>query len=171
MTLFDLILILLLGGFVMFGLWFGFFHTLGSLLGTVAGSAIAGAFYLILGAFFAMLLGNPGLMNIFAFVLIFFIISRLVGFGFYILEKSFSIMTNLPFLHSIDRSLGALVGFFEGLLVIGLVLFVSVRYPVGEFYGQALQNSTLAPWFVEAASVLKPMLPRALKELQSIIGI
>ncbi len=45
MALFDLILIIILGGFVLFGLWFGFIHTLGSLLGIVVGAFVAGHYY------------------------------------------------------------------------------------------------------------------------------
>jgi len=45
MILFDLILLLVLGGFVFYGLWFGLINTLGVLVGTIAGAFLAARWY------------------------------------------------------------------------------------------------------------------------------
>jgi len=171
LTLFDVVLLVALGGFVMFGAWFGLFHTLGSLFGTVAGTFFGGIGISIVGPLMHAIFGDSQWVDVITFMVIFAVFSRLVGFGFYVLDKSFSIMTKLPFLSSADRILGAVVGFFEGILVIGMILYVASKYDLGYSATYALQSSTVAPWFVNVSWILQPLLPRAINELRSIIGI
>jgi len=169
MTIFDVILLLLLGGFVMFGLWFGIIHTLGAIVGTFAGAFFAGLWYEPLGAWFETIFGHPNLMRIFAFILIFLIINRLIGFGFYVLDRIFNFLNTVPFLKTVNRLIGGVLGFFEGLLVIGLSLFIIVRFPVSDWFVEVLQASALTPWFIRVSSILQWMLPALLKHIQSVI--
>ena len=169
MTIFDVILLIILGGFVMFGLWFGFIHTLGSVLGTFAGAFFAGLVYNPIGNWLAQIFGNPNLMKIFAFIFIFIIANRLIGFGFYVLDKIFNFLTIVPFLKSINRLLGGVLGFFEGLLVIGLSLFIISRFPISDWFTAVLQASTLAAWFIGVSTILQLMLPELLRQIKSVI--
>ncbi len=155
----------------MFGAWFGFFHTLGSLVGTVVGTFVGGWLHIPLGNWLAGIFGNSQWVYIISFAVIFMVMSRLVGFGFHLLDTSFQIVTRLPFLSSVDKILGAVVGFFEGVLVIGLLLYVASRYELGAWMTHAFATSTVAPWFLNSSAVLQPLFPQALKELRSIIGI
>jgi uncharacterized membrane protein required for colicin V production len=169
MTIFDVILLIFLGGFVMFGLWFGVIHTLGAIVGTFAGAFFAGLGYSYLGSWLTNIFGHENLMMIFAFIFIFLIINRLIGFGFYVLDKIFNFLSVVPFLKSISKLLGGVLGFFEGMLVIGLSLFVIARFPVSDWFTTVLKASTLAPWFVTISRVLQLMLPEILKQIHSII--
>ena len=45
MSTFDIVLLVIIGGFGLFGLWFGIVHTLGSLLGTALGIFLASHYY------------------------------------------------------------------------------------------------------------------------------
>ena len=45
MAIIDFVLILVIFGFVLFGFWFGLIHTLGALVGTVAGVFLASRWY------------------------------------------------------------------------------------------------------------------------------
>ena len=169
MTIFDLILILILGGFVMFGLWFGFIHTLGSIVGTFAGAFLAGLWYDALGSWLSGFFGHPNLMKIIAFIFIFILINRLVGFVFYILDKVFRFISVIPFLKTINRLLGGILGFVEGVLVVGLSLFIIARFPVSGWFTDVLQASLVAPWFIKTSGVLQLMLPEILRQIQSVI--
>jgi len=169
MTVFDVILLIILGGFMLFGLWFGFIHTLGSIIGTFAGAFLAGVWFDLLGGWLEKIFGNPNLMKIFAFIFIFLIINRLVGFGFYVLDKIFNFFTVIPFLKTINRLLGMVLGFFEGLLVVGLSLFVIARFPISDWFTSVLQASALAPWFIATSKILQLMLPELLKQIHSVI--
>lgn len=169
MTIFDVILLIILGGFVLFGLWFGVIHALGAIVGTFAGAFFAGLMYEPLGSWLETIFGYPSLMRIFAFIFIFLIVNRLIGFGFYILDKMFGFLKSVPFLQSISRLFGAIIGFFEGVLVVGLSLFIIARFPISDWFTQVLQASKVAPWFIEISSVLQLMLPELLKQIEAVI--
>jgi len=169
MTIFDVILLLILFGFIMFGIWFGLIHTFGAIVGTFAGAFFAGLWYNQLAYWLESLFGYPNLMKIFAFVFIFLLVNRLIGFGFYVLDRLFNFLKVVPFLKTINRLLGGILGFFEGLLVIGLSLFIIARFPVSDWFTGVLQVSNLAPWFINMTKVLQLMLPELLKQLQSVI--
>jgi len=153
----------------MFGLWFGLIHTLGSVVGTFGGAFFAGLGYDALANWLTQVFGNPNLMKIFAFIFIFIIFNRLIGFGFYVLDKIFNFLTFVPFLKTINRLLGGVLGFFEGILVIGLSLFIISRFPVSDWFTQVLQVSSLAPWFIAVSVILQLMLPELLRQLKSVI--
>ncbi len=159
-TLLDVILLLAVFGFSLFGLWFGLIHTLGTLIGTVIGAAIAGQLYAFV----------PGeLASILSFVGITFAVARLVGMGTALIEKIFHIISILPFLKTINRLGGGIFGFVEGVLFVGIVLIVASRYNLGPWFTNAMTQSKVAPPLVDAAKILLPLLPVALKQLQSWI--
>jgi len=169
MTIFDLILLIILGGFTMFGLWFGFIHTLGAIIGTFAGAFFAGLWYDNVAYVMEALFGHPNLMKILSFIVIFILINRIVGFGFYVLDKIFDFLNFVPFLRSINRLLGGILGFFEGVLVVGLSLFVMIRFPLVSWLNVAIDNSLVAPWFIRISGILQFVLPELLKKAQAMI--
>ncbi|MFA5188859.1 MAG: CvpA family protein [Patescibacteria group bacterium] len=169
MTIFDVVLLILLGGFVMFGLWFGLIHTLGAIIGTFAGAFFAGLWFEPLGSWLESIFGHPNLMRIFAFIFIFIILNRLIGFAFYVLNKIFNFLTIIPFLKTINRLFGGILGFFEGVLVIGLSLFIIARFPLSDWFTSVLEASTVAPWFITTSKILQLMLPELLRQIHSVI--
>ena len=171
MNILDITLLILLGGFVLFGLFFGFVHTLGSLIGTFVGAFFAGLLHQPLAYLLTGVFGHENLMRIIAFLIIFIVINRLVGFGFFLIEKLTTVVTRLPFLSQINKFLGALLGFIEGVLVLGLSLFVINKYPLGPTFTTLLENSDLLPWFIRSSRVLQLVLPQLLKQLQDVVQI
>jgi uncharacterized membrane protein required for colicin V production len=70
----------------------------------------------------------------------------------------------------INRLLGGALGFLEGSLFIGLILFVISRYAwIGSLFGDYLLSSQVAPFFLAVVNIALPFLPTALKALQSLI--
>ncbi len=159
--LLDLILILAVFGFVLFGLWFGVVHTLGALVGTVAAAVIAGQYYTLAPG------GDAG--KVIGFILIFIVVNRLIGFIFYLVDRAFHFLTILPFLKSINRLAGGVLGLIEGLLVVGTALIVASKFNLGPWFTDAFTKSVVAPSIVAFAAVLLPLLPEALKKIQSFI--
>jgi membrane protein required for colicin V production len=165
MTIFDLILLLILGGFVMYGLWFGFIHALGSLFGVAVGAFLAARWYEPVSNWLGFLFGgHQNFAKVICFLIIFTVINRLVGFVFWFIGKIFSIISIIPFLKTIDRLGGAILGFIEGVLVLGLTLFVAARYPLGDWFSENLTKSTVAHYFVSVAKILEPLLPEILNK-------
>ncbi|OGL77720.1 hypothetical protein A3F28_01990 [Candidatus Uhrbacteria bacterium RIFCSPHIGHO2_12_FULL_57_11] len=166
---YDIIILILLGGFVLFGLWFGFIHTIGSLLGTIAGAFLAGRIYEPVALWVNGVVGGSlNVERVIAFLLIFIVINRLVGFAFVIVEQIFKFISVLPFLKTIDRLLGAGLGLLEGVLVLGLTLYVSTRFPF-DLALKLLDSSQIARTLLRASQLLIPLLPQALKVIRETV--
>lgn len=169
MTFFDLILLLILFGFVWFGFWFGLIHSLGGIFGIILGAVLASRWYEPVAAKLLFVFGgNMNAAKVVCFIILFVIIWRLVGLIFSIINKVFNLFTFLPFLKTINRLAGALVGFLEGALILGLVLFFLTKFPIGGL-GQSIANSTSAQFLITIAKILWPLLPMGLKELKGLI--
>jgi membrane protein required for colicin V production len=170
MTLFDLILLLILGGFVAYGLWFGLIHMLGVLIGTIAGAFLAARWYDDVASWLGFLFGGrENLAKVICFLILFIIINRLVGLVFWLVDKIFSFLKIIPFLSTINRLLGAVFGFLEGVLVLGLTLYLAERYPIGDWFVNYLADSRVAHYFITVGKILMPLLPEVLKQIKSMI--
>lgn len=170
MVLFDLILLLILGGFVLYGLWFGLIHMVGVLVGTVAGAYLAARWYEPASSWLGFLFGgHTNIGRVVCFLLLFILINRLVGLLFWLVDKAFSLLKIIPFLKTINRLLGAVFGFIEGSLVLGLTLFLAEKYPLGDWFAGALAESWVANYFIVVGKILMPLLPEVVKQLQSYV--
>jgi len=163
MAIIDFVLLLVLFGFILFGFWFGLIHTLGALVGTVVGVFLASRWYDGAAAWVQYTFtGSLNVWKVIIFILLFILINRLIGLLFYILEKAFNIVTVLPFLKSINRIAGAVLGLLEGAVVVGAVVFISSRFPFG-LEQKIFAASQLKTYFLGVFNVLLPFVPQALK--------
>ncbi|MBP6859022.1 MAG: CvpA family protein [Candidatus Magasanikbacteria bacterium] len=170
MSIFDISLLVLIAGFGLFGLWFGLVRTIGSLIGTVVGVYVASRYYEPLANWVIGFSGwSQNHVKVIVFIVSFLLITRLVGFVFWLLEKILSIFTRLPFLSGIDRILGFVFGLLEGAVVIGISLFFIARFPISLPFMEGLAQSHVAPPLVRFASILIPLFPEALRILHSTV--
>ncbi len=175
----DVILLIILGGFVLYGLWFGLIHALGGLMGIVVGTLIATRLYGPVAAWAISLFGgSENLMRLLAFALIFILVTRLVGLVFYLLldvnckkqqvfyleEKIFKFISVIPFLKTINRLAGAILGLIEGLFLIGGIIYVMAFLPMTGRIQQILQSSRVANYLVKTYQVMSPLLPKTLRD-------
>jgi membrane protein required for colicin V production len=160
----DIILIVIVGAFVFFGLFFGLVHTLGSLVGTIIGIIFASR--LVDPAFetFGFLFGGGTIGRIMVFILIFFIITRLIGIIFWMIGKVFNVLMWIPFARSLDRLLGALFGFIEGIIVVGVVLFYAMQVLPDAALKSALETSSVASFLIATMSVLQVFFPEVAQQ-------
>ncbi|MFH1173189.1 MAG: CvpA family protein [bacterium] len=168
MVIFDLVLLVILFIFVGFGYWLGLIHTFGALVGVVIGAYLAGVWYEPLGDWWSpVFLSHDSLAKIIAFIVLFLVINRLIGFIFWIIDRIFNIVSIIPFLKSINRLGGALLGLAEGVLALGLILFVIGKYSNSEWFNQVVGDSGVAGWIMAIAGIIIPLLPEALKMIKS----
>ncbi|HBX15842.1 MAG TPA: hypothetical protein DEF57_00870 [Candidatus Magasanikbacteria bacterium] len=113
--------------------------------------------------------GNFNIVKFIVFIILFIIANRLVGFIFWLVEKVFSVLKIIPFLGTINRLLGGLLGLFEGVLVVGLTLFFISKFPLSEWLTGSMLKSGMAAYLIKISSILWPLLPAALKQIQSIM--
>jgi uncharacterized membrane protein required for colicin V production len=168
MALFDLTLFIIIAGFGLFGLWFGFIHTLGSLVGTIVGAFVAGRYYEPAADVLINITGwSDNLSRVFMFILFFLVVNRLVGFVFWIIEKTMRLAIRLPFLRSINRLLGGVLGIFEGLITVGISLYVMEAFPISENLHLMIEQSFIAPIALGISAILLPFFPEGLRLLDA----
>lgn len=170
MSYVDLAILVLLGGFTLFGLWFGVIHMVGSIVGLVAGAVVSGWYYDPVAHWFAGWLG--GSLNFWRFVSVFIVyvlVNRAVGLIFWIIEKIFKFISVIPFLKTFNRLLGAGLGLIEGTFVCGLAVWFAARLPFSASFTAALTASPMAKALVGVGAVLAPLLPQAARALQTVL--
>ncbi len=170
MSTLDIALLVIIGGFGLFGLWFGLIHTLGSLIGTVFGVYLASRYYEPAANWLINLTGwDANISRVVIFILAFIVINRLVGLAFWIVDRILSLVTRLPFIRSINRLFGLIFGLLEGALVIGIIFYFIARFPVGDRFMALVAQSQVIPPTVKLAALLWPLLPDAIRTLKSTI--
>lgn len=167
----DVILLLILAGFVFYGLFFGLIRTTGAFLGVFVGAVLASRLYLPVSDWVeSFFFGYVNLGKVIVFLILFSLLNRLTGFLFYLLDRAFNIISIIPFLKTINRLGGAALGFLTGSLSIGLVLYVAGKYAfLDHWFGQWLAKSEFSQFFLSFAKMLLPLLPEVLKKIQSLI--
>lgn len=170
MTFFDLILLLILLGFVWFGFWNGLIQTIGGIISVILAVFIASRWYETIALKILPFLGdNLNLSRLLGFIAVFILARFVVFILFKILNKLFDVLSFIPFLKTINRLAGAVLGFVEGGLIIGLVLYFSLKFPLGESWSGLVNGSKVASPLISFGKVLLPLVPQALKQIQSLI--
>jgi len=171
MAILDIILLIFLGGFVVSGFWFGLIHTFGALCGTIVGAAVASRYYNeVADTIQSAIGGSSNAIKVITFILLFVIIARLVGLAFHLVERAYDFISIIPFLKTINRLGGSILGLLEGGLIIGLSLYFAEMYPFSAWLTKMiLEQSVFAVYFLAVAKVLMPLLPDAVKQVQAMI--
>jgi len=171
MSWLDIILLLIWAAFIFYGFAKGLIRLLGHLVGIILGAFVASHFYL---QFFVwgqgLFRGHDNLGKVVCFIILFVVVIRLTDLLFVIIEKLFKLIAIIPFTKLINNLLGAALGFIEGGLFLGLIVFVVSRYTLlTSLFGGQLKASQIAPLLLKMVNIILPVLPSALKALQSII--
>lgn len=171
MSNFDIVLVIIIAAFVLFGLFKGIIRMVGRVIGIIVGAYAASHFYLALyewGKFIAN--GHENVGKIVAFIILFIVVTAVVDWLFSLLEKAFNFIAFIPGSKYINNVLGAVLGFLEGAIFIGLILEVISKYSfVTNFFGGQLVDSQVAPFLIMIAQVTAPLLAQAFKALKSLI--
>lgn len=161
----DTILIVLLVIFAAYGFFSGFVQTVGGIVGVVLATLFAGRLYEPIANWILHTVGgNPNLIRDLSFIIAFLIIVRVTGLVFWFLEKILHLLSIIPFLKTINHVAGAVLGFAEGVFVIGAALFILARFPLVTSWQKNLSKSTVAHRLVDSYAVLRPFLPPELRD-------
>jgi membrane protein required for colicin V production len=165
MNTLDFILIGIILLFAYLGFRRGFLQTLGSLLGIIVASIVAGRFYLWLGDLF----GGSNFSKVLAFILVFALIIKLISLVFWALGKIFQVIAVIPFLQTFERVLGGVLGLTEGILILTVLTFFTTRYPFNDWLTSQMKDSVVVGILLAISYIFLPLLPEGLKKLKSII--
>lgn len=177
MSIFDIVLIVIIAAFTWNGLSKGIIRLIGNLVGLVVGAYLASHFYLnaydwllSVGWLKGWLAANAGAAKIIVFIVLFALIDRLVGLLAVIVEQFFKFIAVIPGSRYLNNLLGALLGFLEGSLFLGLIIYVASRYTSAQDpLGAQLAASAVVPILLKITILALPFLPAALKALKSLI--
>lgn len=156
-TFIDIILIGIVIVFVVSGFVMGLIQGIGALIGLAAGFWAAMNYFNALGDWLTpIFLGHSIWAHVIAFLLIFILVNRLIGLAFWLIDKAFKIISIIPFLKSINRLGGAILGLIESVLICGLTLGFLLGY-FGEvsWIKDNLAGSSVGYWLIVGADYAK----------------
>jgi len=159
----DIILLIIFFAFVGAGFYFGLIHTLGAIIGVVVGIVGASQLYVSFANFFKFFMLKENVAETIAFIVLFVGISRLIGYMVHAFDKGFKLARLIPFATTANRMAGALLGFIEGVLVLGTILFVMNNYNFSPELSNAIDGSAFAGLLMTIAKLVTPLVPEALK--------
>jgi hypothetical protein len=98
------------------------------------------------------------------------VVNRLVSLLFSLIQKVYDILSIIPFLKTINKFAGGILGLTKGTLSLGSIIYVTSRYSiVNTFLGDQLTSSRVAPLLNRAIGIITPLFPEALRILKSLI--
>jgi len=89
---------------------------------------------------------------------------------FWLINKIFNVVAVIPFLKTINRLAGAVSGFLEGSLVLGVVLIMIGKFPFANFIIPAVDASSVAKYLISVGKVLLPLLPELVRQARSYLN-
>ena len=170
MSWFDILILVIAGGYVWGGFWAGLIQSIGGVIGLFLGVIIASRTYESVGNFINPVFGGHEITGyIFAFLLVFMLVTRLVGLAFYFINKMFKFIAIVPGLKLLNNIGGAIFGFIEGALFIGLTLQFISHLPISNNFAELIANSALAGYCLTVAVWLVPLFPGVLKSAENMV--
>jgi len=122
MSMFDIIVIAIIGILTIIGLWKGMVKQLFGLLGVIAGCILAMKFYQPCSKFLTSF--NPGTAKTVSFIVIFLVcilVAHLIGWA----VGRFFVISKLGFLNRIG---GGFLGFLKGCIIVSVVVIVLTAF-------------------------------------------
>lgn len=171
MSAFDISLIVILVGFVISGLFKGIIKMVGGIFGYLAGVYFATRYYLDFYNWIDTFMnGKENVLKIISFIVVFLLVSKIVSLIFLLLEKVFKLAAFIPGSRFLNNILGALFGFVQGALFMGLIVYLLSKYlNMGDALAQLIMSSKIAPLLVKLNSITAPIMPEAFKSLVSFL--
>ena len=153
MLLTNIILAIALLGFVGTGMKDGFIQTAGRLVGAVIGFIAARAWYVMVSPFFAWIMPK-GWADFIAFFLVFAVITRLCGWAMKLVDGAYNLLAIIPFVKTFNSLFGAIVGFFEGVIIVGGCIYLIETFKLIPSISVLLLGSVVAAWILKAFTLL-----------------
>lgn len=144
LTLADLGLLIIAGFFIISGLYYGFIRTVGSLIGMVGGILVA---VLAIEWFDGIWsISSHPILQILLFLLIMGLASQLIGWIFELIDRAYKLLTIIPFLSSINKLLGGIMGAIEAFVVLSGIIYYTTTYLGDGILKTAILSSQMVSW-------------------------
>ncbi len=169
MLIIDIILLIILLALLVYGWRTGLIKTVGGLIGLIVGIILASRYFQIVADWVLPIVDNrENLAKIIGYLVVFVAVNVIIGIFVSILTSIFKI---IPFLTTLNRLSGAILGLIAGVFGIGFLIIMIDKFPFSEFVTKYFANSELVPCLVAVASYLTPLLPEAVEQAKGILNI
>ena len=170
MTFIDIIILIVLAMFVWKGVKLGLIEAIGGIIGLFVGAYLAGIYYDEAAAMLqGLLFGSQILATILGFLLVFIIVNRGVAIIFWLIDKIFHVIAIIPGLKSFNHLLGGIFGLLEGLIFIGIIVYVLSFFPLTDSLSKSVDNSRFSGIMETVGKIADPFLPDDLKNWQNLL--
>lgn len=163
MNYLDIIFIIILLFFTFNGLQKGLVKVVGGILGIFVGIYFAGLFYLQFSDWLQTVTQVFGSMeaNIISFIVVFIVVNRVFALIIFLLDR----IVRIPIINSINKLLGATLGFIQGALIVTLIVIIFTN--LGSFVDadNIISKSLIAPYSEKVITIIRPFLPQDLKSI------
>ena len=156
----DLVIVAVVAWFTFAAFSAGLIREFVTAVAVVAGAILAGRFYAELAQDLDFLIGDESARSFVAFVAIFAGVVVLGQIAAATLRRVASLLLLGPF----DHLGGALFGFAKGVLLVEVLLIAAAAYPLSDDITTALDQSALAPVFLDSVPVVLRLLPAEFSE-------
>jgi len=151
-TIADLILLAIAAFFILSGLYHGFIRTIGSLIGLIGGTVVASWSVNWLSTILP--LGEHPVWTIVFFVIILILCAQIIGWIFVLIDRAYKLLSIIPFLSSINKLLGGIVGLIEAIAVIAAIGYAAQTYLLEGAFQAAILGSQVMEWLGIAVGVI-----------------
>ncbi|HAH04803.1 TPA: hypothetical protein DCL28_04605 [Candidatus Komeilibacteria bacterium] len=170
MSFIDIVILIVLAVFVWKGIRLGLIESIGGIIGLFVGVYLAGLYYDEAAAMLkGILFGSETLATILGFLLVFILVNRAVALVFWIIDKVFNIVAIIPGLKSLNHLLGGIFGLLEGLIFIGIIVYVLSFFPLTDGLGNSVAKSRFAGIMETVGKISDPFIPDDLKNWQDLL--
>lgn len=151
----DLVIAIIIFAFLFYGFFFGFVHTLITLIGAVAGIYVATHLVDPIQNFLSFIFGTGMIGKVILFILIYILTVKLLGVIFWVIDRIWGIFKWIPFAGLVDKLLGLVLGFLEGVVVVAAIIYYALLYLPEDGIRLALESSFLAHQLNFITDILK----------------
>lgn len=172
MIIIDYVLLAILAYSTIWGFRKGLIKAVGGMVGMVAAIIVASRYFETLADKIAPVIGfenNMNLARLLSFVAILLLVNYAVAIIVALLNKAYTSVAVLPFMKIGNRLLGAALGLIQSSIMVGLVLYFAARFPFGPVVEKFFEGSKVAPIMLKIATIIHPLLPDAIKQVESLI--
>jgi uncharacterized membrane protein required for colicin V production len=156
----DLVLGVFLLGFLVNGYRRGFILTIGQLIGIIVGFVLARLWSPFVLSRVTMLVPQyPAIAYLVSFIGVFVVMDRAVAFLFHLVHLVFKILTIIPFLETINRLAGAILGLLTGVVFIGGATYLLFLFRIDPRWMLWAAQSRIALW---SQALVLPVIQRFL---------
>lgn len=171
--LLDIILLVVLGGFALYGFASGFVQTVASLVGFAFSLLVASRLYVELtGWILPDVLADRPAVQVIVFFCLLALITSLVNVLVRIVDNVFHVVAIVPFTKTLNRLLGFVLGTLLGALVIVSVFVAAQQLPaMPEGLQAMIDSSSIAQFLMFLSGLVVLFFPDAVAQVREQVGV